>query len=116
MIAVAPYCSIMSFSCLKRDRDDDEDPKFAKRQRPRDPLHPHFLLEYFVLVVLRSYCKNDAVKNFYRDELDNPEVAIAICKRYLEDWVLELYEKGTLYNRQESVSRRLGSIFDLTLM
>ena len=60
--------------------------------------HPYFILEHLMKNVLPEKCRNEKVAAFYKDQLDNPIAAIEECQSKLADWVLTMWDRGTLWD------------------
>jgi predicted transcriptional regulator len=60
------------------------------------PTHPYYILQHLVKTVLTEKCRNANVKEFYKAQLEYPDVTIEECKSKLADWVLNLWDKGKL--------------------
>lgn len=94
-----------TFAASKRARDDDQveaPPAQVRKSEPTlHPTHPYYLLEHMVMNVLPEKCRHDTAKAFYKDQRDQPDEAIQICKGMLADWVLELWAKRHAYQPQE---------------
>lgn len=54
--------------------------------------------------MLPKKCVRETVNAFYKTELKNPEETIEACKGMLAGWVLDLWDKGTLYKYHSYVS------------
>ncbi|KAI8936475.1 hypothetical protein NX059_006880 [Plenodomus lindquistii] len=81
------------------DGHEIESPE-AKRLKPTvaplHPTHPHYLLEHLIRDVLPRKCQKQKVKDYYKEQLDDPDTAIAVCKSLLGDWVLEYWNAAKL--------------------
>lgn len=81
------------------DAGDEVESPEVKVVKPNSehPSHPYYILEHIVRNVLPEKCCHEKVKAFYKTELDKPQETIDTCRSKLAGWVLELWEKGTLY-------------------
>ncbi|KAI4635657.1 uncharacterized protein J4E87_000611 [Alternaria ethzedia] len=71
---------------------------------PVDALHPSYILDHLVKVVLPEKCESSSVvADYYKNELADPDSAIAQCQSFLPDWVVELSATGKL-REPESLS------------
>lgn len=99
--------TMSSATMKKHARTEDADAEYeypapkAARANDQHPSHPFYILDHLVKNVLPEKCRNDRVKAFYQAQLDNPEDTIEECKKFLAKWVLEMWDKGTLWKHDK---------------
>lgn len=68
-------------------------------------LHPYAILDFLVkqrLPDLSSRCSLAA--RYYKDILDEPEATIKKCRWLLSNWVVQMFEAGSLWDPQALVT------------
>lgn len=93
----------MSSSVVSKRTRDDVDSEadvcsVAKVTRTSEthPAHPLYILDHLVKKVLPESCRNEAVKAFYKAQLEHPDAAMEECKSILANWVLDMWDNGAL--------------------
>ncbi|KAH4006811.1 hypothetical protein HBI56_033400 [Parastagonospora nodorum] len=61
-------------------------------------LHPHAILDFLVHERLPELAKHAAIEQYHKVILDDPDAAISTCRALMSDWVVDMFEAGTLWD------------------
>ncbi|KAF2856028.1 hypothetical protein T440DRAFT_474449 [Plenodomus tracheiphilus IPT5] len=90
------HCVLPVTSISTLEIESPEAKKIRLAAEPLHPTHPQHLLEHLIRSVLPPNCTKQMVKDSYKEQLDDPDTATAVCKSLLEDWVLEYWNAAKL--------------------